>query len=63
MYFTSFHCFKFSSLFQNQSGVPGLLKLFPEKCVSAPIYLPLSVRTDPYEQTYLVAKVALIQEI
>ena len=42
--------------------VPGLLKLFPEKCVSVPIYLSLSARTDPREQTILVAKAALIQE-
>ena len=42
---------------------PGLLKLFPEKCVSVPIYLSLSARTDPREQTILVAKATLIQEI
>ena len=42
---------------------PGLLKLFPEKCVSVPIYLSLSARTDPREQTILVAKAALIQEL
>ena len=42
---------------------PGLLKLFPEKCVSVPIYLSLSVCTDPRKQTILVAKAALIQEI
>ena len=42
---------------------PGLLKLFPEECVSVPIYLSLSARTDPREQTIPVAKAALIQEI
>ena len=38
------------------------LKLFPEKCVSVPIYLSLSARTDPHEHTILVEKAALIQE-
>ena len=39
------------------------IKLFPEKCVSLPIYLSLSIRTGPREQTILVAKAALMQEI
>ena len=43
--------------------VPTLLNLFLEKCVSVPIYLSLSARTDPREQTIQVAKVALMQEI
>ena len=63
VYYMYFTFFKLSLLFQNQAGTPGLLKLFPEKFVSVPIYLSLSVRTDPCEQTILVAKVALIQEI
>ena len=42
---------------------PGLLILFLEKCVSVLIYLSLSVRTNPREQTILVAKAAFIQKI
>jgi len=42
---------------------PGLLKLFPEKCVPVPIYLSLSIRAKPREQTIQVAKAALRQEI
>ena len=32
-------------------------------CTYLPIYLSLSARTDPHEQTILVEKAALIQEI
>jgi len=42
---------------------PGLLKLSPEKCVSVPIYLSLSIHTGPHEQTILVVKAALMHEI
>ena len=42
-------------------GTPGLLKLFSNKGVSVPIYLSLTVRTDPREQAIQVAKTA--QEI
>ena len=59
------NCFYLGLVFKPAScgHAPGLLKLFPEKCVSVPIYLSLSARTDPREQTILVAKAALIQEI
>ena len=59
-------CGEYSLYFKPGAARAWFTKIIPGKvcvCTYLPIYLSLSVHTDPREQTILVAKGAFIQEI